>query len=148
MQSVSLFWRREFSRVCKGNGIGHLPRSGLTFHKEAVFWYEEMYNEVHDDPVNGPHHLALLEQARDALIRAEREVAEANEQSDDEDEDYDNDDSGDGDDVDGEDNNNNDEDNEYQDDRDGEQDVGNRVQMVLANNIETGPASSQQASMV
>lgn len=44
-----------------------------------------MYNQVRDDPQDGPVHLRLLEQARDALTEAESRAAEsdANADSDD-----------------------------------------------------------------
>lgn len=35
-----------------------------------------MYDEVKDDPTDGPHHLELLEVAKDALKKAEQRMAE------------------------------------------------------------------------
>lgn len=37
-----------------------------------------MYDEVREDPVDGPKHLSLLEQAQDALELARRRVAARN----------------------------------------------------------------------
>ncbi|KAK5084255.1 hypothetical protein LTS08_000310 [Lithohypha guttulata] len=66
-------WLRKLRETTKRN---HKETDYLR-SQQAVKWYQIMYNEVRDDPKDGPHHRRLLEQALDALCDAEERVTEA-----------------------------------------------------------------------